>query len=453
MKSFKKYIEEFWQHLILVCLGVIFIANVLWHLFPTYGDCCDALDYWQSSKSFTGIRTAHYNLGTFVYPSLIAFVRYFPNSLNLSTEVQYSLLSITQLLLHLVSVVALSYTTYILTNNKFTTSYITYIYGFNVFIIAYTNQILTDGVAISYLLILIALFSVILLNIITSRQLIIIFGFLCGLLPMIRPSFALTSAILYIVCACAYTYRSKFNIKSFVIVGLGLCLFIIPLLFQLYLNPNILIKLNELKKMHVIYGTYLYKYMTLLEPKPHGFAAVNQSMQQIVAKCKFPEQNNCLNNVLMNNPITSIRHYLIKIFAFNDQVYLIPYVHNFFTPDRQIWRFVNCTFLSVSLMGNLVLISNWLRQPRRYVLQGLISTVIIATLLLPFINSAPEERFGLIFQPFFAFSTSIFLTTVFKSSKLQVARIKLSVAFISFALSLLIISLYIESTFSLIINS
>jgi hypothetical protein len=89
--SFRRYIGFFWKNLLLVGLGSIFIASILWYFFPTHGTCCDAYDYWKSSESFDGIRTSHNNLGTFFYPSLIAFVRYLPNHFNINTEIQCSL--------------------------------------------------------------------------------------------------------------------------------------------------------------------------------------------------------------------------------------------------------------------------------------------------------------------------------------------------------------------------
>jgi hypothetical protein len=117
--SLRIYVQIFWRHILLVCFGAFFIASFLWYLFPTHATCCDASGYWKISESLDGIKNSH--IRTFFYPSLIAFVRYLPNHFKISAEVQYYFLSVVQFLLHLVAVVALSYSTYIITNNKYIT--------------------------------------------------------------------------------------------------------------------------------------------------------------------------------------------------------------------------------------------------------------------------------------------------------------------------------------------
>jgi hypothetical protein len=456
---FQRYIDLFWRQLLVVSVGAIFIASLLWHFFPTVAtDCaaCDSSDYWKSSESFEGIRTSHYKLGTFFYPSLIGLVRYLPNYFNISTEIQYSLLSIVQLFLHLASVIALGYTIYLLTNNKFMAHCIIYIYGLNFFIIAYTNQVLADGVAISCLLIVVALFVSIIVNPLKYNKLIILFGLLSGLLPMIRPSLTLAAISLYGICSCIYIYKHQFKLNSWVVIIIGLCFFSMPAFFQLWLNPQILLNWSQqMKNNFSAYGTHGYKAMTILDPIPHMFVAFDRPMTKLVSSCAaLQAPSTCMAEKLAHNPLPFSNYdfatwYAVKLLAINDQVYLTPYVHNFLVPNRNIWRLINCLFLSASIMGMIRLGRNLLKQPRKYFLYGFITVIILFALLIPPITSVfEEERFGLPFHPFFAFCASFFIADVLKT-KNKISKYWSTMSFSLIALLLLMISLKIESTFGL----
>jgi len=456
--SFKKYIDLFWQHLRIICLGTIVIASFLWYFFPTHGTCCDSHDYWESSESFYGIRTSHYKLGTFFYPSLIALVRYLPNHLNISIEIQYYFLSIIQLFLHLISVIALSYAIYLLTKNRFITCCTTYIYGWDIFIIAYTNQILADGVAISCFLVVFTFFIVVILNPPKFNQLILLLGLLSGLLPTVRPTLSLVAISLYGIGAYIYVYRRQFKLNSLLVITIGLCFFLIPLFFQLWLNPQILLNWSQqMKNNFAAYGMHGYKAMTILDPIPHMFVAFDNSMKNLVSSCEILQAPTaCMVEKLAHNPLPMsnydiMKWYIWKFFALNDQVYLTPYVHFFLIPNRNIWRFINCLFLSTSVFGMMKLIHNLFTQIKKYCVCGAIVVIILISLLLPPILSVfEEERFGLPFHSFFAVCTSFFITEVLRIWKSKsTSRYWLATLFSLMILLTLAISLKMESIFGL----
>ena len=337
--SLRGYIKFFWRHLLLVFFGAVFIASVLWFFFPTLSTCCDAYDYWKSSESLDGIKSSHYNFGTFFYPTLIAFVRYLPNYFKISADIQYYFLSVVQLLLHLVAVVALSYSTYIITNNKYITLCTTYIYGLNIFIIAYTNQILTDGVALSFLVMTIAFFvKVTFVKVTDSLKsnilLVMTFGLLAGLLPMIRPALFLVSISLYIMFIIVYTYKMckhEIDVLSLSTIFLSILAFLIPLTIQAVINPQLFDNIRGLGKGQYEFGAYMYKFISIVEPPPaYGYVAYNYPIKQLIDICKASTQSSdCIKQVFTAHPLMALGHYATKIFTLNDQVYLTTYIHNF----------------------------------------------------------------------------------------------------------------------------
>jgi len=461
--SFKEYLRVFWRQLLICYLGAIFVASVLWYFYPTNLTCkvCDAYGYWKSSESFDGIKNSHNFLGTFFYPSFIAFIRYIPNYLRISVEVQAFLVSIVQLSVHLLSVTALGYTTYLLTDNKFITSCTTYLYGLNIFIIAFTNQMLADSISISYLLIVVTFFVVIILNPLKYKKLIIVFGLLNGLLLMTRLSFALAAISLYTICSFIYIYKNHLKLNSFIVITLGLMAFLIPVFFQLWLTPKILSNWAQLKiTISSLYGVHIYKSVGIVDPNTiHEmvvFGSFDQTMKTFAASCPNPQSlNNCIRERLTSSPLPVsnfdvFKWYVIKFFAMHDKVFLSPFIYNLFAPERYIWRTINSLFLSLSILGTIQLLRNVFKNTRKYFVYLVIVFIILLSLLLPPISYVlVEERYGLPFHSFFAISTSYFVFYFVKIRKTKFSQIRLSVLFLIIGLFLFIISLKIESMFGL----
>lgn len=461
--SFKEYLRVFWKQLLLCYLGAIFVASVLWYFYPTNLTCkvCDAYGYWKSSESFDGIRNSHNFLGTFFYPAFIAFIRYIPNYLRISVEVQSLLVSIIQLSVHLLSVTALGYTTYLLTDNKFITSCTTYVYGLNIFIIAYTNQMLADSISISYLVIVAAFFVVIILNPLKYKKLIIVFALMTGLLLMTRPSFSLVAISLYTICSFIYIYKNQFKLNAFILIIVGLFLFLIPASFQLWLNPKILSNWAQLKiTISSLYGVHLYKSMGIVDPNTTHemvvFGAFDQTMKTFAASCANPQSlNNCIRERLSYSPLPSsnydvIKWYVLKFFMMHDKVFLSPFIYNLFAPERHIWRTINSLFLSLSLIGVIQLLRNVFKNTQKYFVYLVIVLIILLSLLLPPISYVlVEERYGLPFHPFFSIFASFFVFNFVEIRKTKFSRIWLSLLFLAITLLIFIISLKIESMFGL----
>lgn len=457
--SFKTYLFGFRIQLILLAMLLVFLSSVVWYVYPTYYECCDAAEYWKISDNLSIMTNDPvYGTRTFAYPLLVMIARYVPQLLKLGTNFEYSFLSLLQLLLHYLSVVASGYAVHILTQKKSLTNAFIYIFGLNVFLIAFTNQILTDGVAVSFLAIVISLFIRINLGSRIPLLLTIIFSFLAGLLPFIRPALFLVSITLYIMFVVSYLYRNKINVFSLKYIFLSVIFFLIPIAIQTLQNPSVFEILRGLGKFHVALGSYMYKYVTLLEPTPYGYAAFNHPMKQLIDSCELSNQSSdCVKQVLMSHPLMTLGHYATKIFALIDQVYLTTYIHNFFTPERHIWRLINCIFLASSLLGCLLVISKAVQNISKYFMLIFATLAILISLILPLITSVPEERFGLTFHPFFALGTSYFFCNIFVDGKLRAPNfakisIKMIAVFFVLASSLFLFSLYIESTFGIRLN-
>ncbi|MEH2361247.1 hypothetical protein [Nostoc sp.] len=448
--SFKEYLDIFGKQILMVCVGVICLSIVFWNLFPTYYSCCDASDYWKISDDFSLMKNTYLGMRGFFYPLLIAVTRLVPNSLQLNLNLQHISLSIVQLSLHIISTIALGYITYFLSKNKFITLCTLLIYGLDIFLIVFTNEILTDGVAVDFLVITTALLVGI-VNRPDNKLLIIGFSFLAGLLPMIRPSLILISITLYLIFIYLYIY--KYNLRflrsSVLLLGISFSFFLSPWAIQLIFSPLTFVLLSNLGKVHVVFGSYLYKYVTLLSPTPHGYAAVNEPMKQLVSVCNgLQEQINCINQLLISHPILTFKHFITKLFAINDQVYLVGYINDFYNPFRYLWRGINCILLTSSLMGFMILIVKFVRNTERNISQAILLMLIVASCLLPLISSVPEERFGLTFHPLFVIFTSYFLDTYIQNKNSYSKRWKMIGFAIIFPL-LLHFSFSIESTFSL----
>jgi hypothetical protein len=456
--SFKTYLFGFRYQLILLAISLVFLSSLIWYVYPTYSACCDAAGYWKISDDLS-IMTNNpiYGTRTFAYPLLIMIARYVPQLLKLGTNFEYSFLSLLQLLLHYLSVVTSGYAVYILTRKKSLASVFIYVFGLNIFLVAFTNQILTDGVAISFLAIVISLF--IRITICSQHILLtIIFAILAGLLPIIRPALFLVSITLYLIFVIFYLYKNKINVFSLRYIFLSATAFLIPIAIQTLQNPSVFEILRGLGKFHVALGSYMYKYVTLLNPTPYGYAAFNHPMKQLIDSCELSNQSsNCVNQVLISHPLMTLGHYATKIFALIDQVYLTTYIHNFFTPERHIWRLINCIFLASSLLGCLLVISKAVQNISKYFMLVFATLAILISLILPLITSVPEERFGLTFHPFFALATSYFFCNIFVDGKLTAPNfakisIKMIAVFFVLASSLFLFSLYIESTFGIRLN-
>jgi hypothetical protein len=205
------------------------------------------------------------------------------------------------------------------------------------------------------------------------------------------------------------------------------------------------------------YGMHGYKAMTILDPIPHMFVAFDNSMKSLVSSCEILQApTTCMIEKLAHNPLPMSNYdiakwYIWKFFALNDQVYLTPYVHFFLIPNRNIWRFINCLFLSTSVFGMMKLIHNLFTQIKKYCVCGAIVVIILISLLLPPILSVfEEERFGLPFHPFFAVCTSFFITEVLRIWKSKsTSRYWLATLFSLMILLTLTISLKMESIFGL----
>ena len=162
--SFKEYLDIFRKQLLIVSVALICLSILLWNLFPTYYSCCDASGYWKISDDLSIMRNSPiYGLRTFFYPLLIFVARFIPISLHLNLSIQYVFLSIVQLSIHILSLVAFGYITYSLTKSKLTTLSAIWIYGLDIFLLVFTNQILTDVVAVDFLVITISLLFTIVL--------------------------------------------------------------------------------------------------------------------------------------------------------------------------------------------------------------------------------------------------------------------------------------------------
>ena len=450
--SFKEYLDIFRKQLLIVSVALICLSILVWNLFPTYYSCCDASGYWKISDDLSIMRDSPiYGLRTFFYPLLIFVARFIPLSLHLNLSIQYVFLSIVQLSIHILSLVAFGYITYSLTKSKLTTLSAIWIYGLDIFLLVFTNQILTDVVAVDFLVITISLLFTIVNNP-SNKILIVGFSSLAGLLPMIRPSLILISISLYFIFICFYINHFRFLRSSLVSLCISFSFFLSPYLIQFIFSPMTFIYLSNLGKFHVILGTYTYKYITLVKPTPYGYAAVNESMRKLVSVCDgLKDQGNCINQILISHPLMTLKHYMTKLFAVNDQVYLVTYIEDFYTPFRYLWRAINCVFLASSFIGFIILTFKVIRNKKEYLFQTLCLIIIVASCLLPLINSVPEERFGLTFHPLFAICTSYFINT-YEESKNRYSRLMQLMGF-TIILSLLFqFSCSIESTFSLRLN-
>ena len=457
--SFKTYLFGLRCQLILLAISLVFLSNMVWYIYPTYSACCDAAGYWKISDDLS-IMTNNpiYGARTFAYPLLIMITRYVPQLLKLGTNFEYGFLSLLQLLLHYLSVVALGYAVYILTRNKYLTSIFIYLFGLNIFLIAFTNQILTDGVAVSFLAIVITFFIRITIYSKSSILLTIIFAILAGLLPIIRPSLFLFSITLYIMFLISYLHKNKINVFSLKSIFLSAIAFLIPMAIQTLQNPSVFEILRGLGKFHIALGSYMYKYVTLLNPTPYGYAAFNHPMKQLIDSCELSNQSSdCVKQVLISHPLMTLGHYATKIFALNDQVYLTTYIHDFFTPERHVWRLINCMFLASSLLGCVLAMGKAVQNISKYLFAILGTLTTLISLMLPLITSVPEERFGLTFHPFFALATSYFLCNIFANGKFTLSNFaqipfKIFAVFLILLSSLFLFSLHIESNFGIRLN-
>ncbi|MGB3421043.1 MAG: hypothetical protein WBA52_11535 [Dolichospermum sp.] len=450
--SFKKYLAICGKQILIVGVVVICLAILLWNLYPTYYSCCDASDYWKISEDISIMKTSSvYAIRTFVYPLFISITRFIPIHLSIDLNIQYFLLSLVQLSLHMISVIALGYITYLLTNSKLLTDYAISIYGLDIFLIAYTNQILTDGIAVYLLVIDIAILTAFINNG-NNKIIVLYFSFLTGLLPMIRPALILVSITVYCIFIGLYIYRVKILKSSLFVLCVSLLFFFLPWLIQFIISPATFSIVSKLGKSHLLYGSYLYKYMTIVQPEVYGYASVNESIKQLIGVCEgLQEQSTCIKEVLISHPLATFQHYITKLMAINDQVYLFPYITNFYTPFRYLWRTINCVFLASSFIGFIILTFKVIRNKKEYLFQTLCLIIIVASCLLPLINSVPEERFGLTFHPLFAICTSYFINT-YKEGKNRYSRLMQLMGF-TIILSLLFqFSCNIESTFTLRLN-
>jgi hypothetical protein len=445
-QSLRTYLREYRSSIVLAGLAGIFFASLLWHFYPTFYSCCDAESYWTKSNSFNEIRKSGVYFRTFAYPTLIAISRALPKLLGSGDAAERMVLSLVQLGLHFIASISLGYVAYALIQNKVVTNCAIYINTLNIFLLAYTNQILTDGVAISALTIAIAAIVFCLAQI-TKRTLPMLFaGLAVGILPMIRPSLVVASIILSGLFLSIYLYQNKFKLSTFLNVGIYIFCFLIPLFVQLLLVPTALLDSGGLGDFQIIHGAYMSKYMTVLKPVSHGYAAITQSMKTLVDVCESsPTRTNCIKAILFAHPIAALGHYFTKLLAVNDQVYLTPYISNFYAPERQIWRLLSSLLSAMSILGALALIKRGIKGEKTYFLYMAMAGLMIAILILPLVVGAPEERFGLTLHPFLAFFTSYFICDIFayqQWTKLRILSLVFIITFVLFSFSLRIESLF-----------
>jgi hypothetical protein len=408
--SLRTYLKEYKVPIALACLASFFLATLLWHFYPISYSCCDASIYWETAGYFSN-GSSYTIFRTFVYPTLIAISQSLANVLGFGVEGAQIGLSMFQLCLHFLASIALGYIAYSLTHNKLATTCALFINILNIFLLAYTNQVLTDGVAISSLTITIAVIVLCLNQPHPNTLWIGISGLAIGTLPFIRPSLLTGTLAISITFFFIYLYKYKFRYSEIPKIGAYLFCALIPLLIQFLLAPTAILDFGSLGNYQFIQGTYVYKYMTLVQPTPHGLAALNQSMKNLVEVCGIsPDATPCVKNILLTHPLQSIAHYATKLFAINDQVYLTPYVSNFYAPERQSWRTINSFLSAMSILGAIVVVRKGLKDANIYhLVYAIAAAALIGVLVIPLVVGAPEERFGLTFHPFFAIFTGCFI--------------------------------------------
>jgi hypothetical protein len=319
--SLRTYLKEYKVPIALACLASFFLASLLWHFYPISYSCCDASNYWDRSGYFSN-DPSYIILRTFVYPTLIAATQSLSNVLGFGVEGAQIGLSVFQLCLHFLASISLGYIAYSFTQNKVITTCALFINALNIFLLAYTNQVLTDGVAISGLTIAIAVVVLCLNQLHPNIPLIGLSGLAIGTLPLIRPSLLTGSLTLSVIFFLIYLLKYKLEYLTITKIGVYIFCALIPLCIQFLLAPTAISFFGSLGNYQFIQGTYVYKYITLIQPTPHGLAALNQSMKNLVEVCGIsPDATPCVKNTLLTHPLQSIAHYATKLFAINDQVY------------------------------------------------------------------------------------------------------------------------------------
>jgi hypothetical protein len=465
--SLRSYLREVKSHSFYLGILLIVVSTIIWSFYPTNLKCCDSLAYWQTSDDLSLMSNGEdrYRIRTFFYPVFIYFARIIPQSLSLGNNAEQQFLIQAQLLLHYIATLTLGYAVRLVSSRLYLCIFI-YVFGLNFFLIALTNQVLTDSIAVSFLSISLSLFVITIINASkkkTNNLLIIVLSLLLGVLPMIRPSLLLISLCLYFILIFSVISRFTVDIKYFIYLLVSVLAFSCPFVIQIFSNSEIIRLLQILGKYHAELSSYSYKYITIIQKESIskeiaiGSFAINNSMKQLIDVCKISyPSDDCVTKIFVTNPIIFLSHYLIKIFAVNDQVYLTPYVNNFFAPERQLFRLINCIFLTLSVSGGFLIFKNIFKNNlSRKLFWCIISISLTVSLITPLVISVPEERFGLVFYPFFALGTSYSFYKAYHVKK-NVDNLSCLVKPISVFLILVsllfLLSLKIESTFRINFN-
>ena len=460
--SFRNYLKQLTGPIVLLGLSLIFLSSIIWHFYPTFVECCDALSYWEISENQDIVKNfSHRCIRTFAYPLFLSVAAFTPRFFHLGINSQYTFIALVQLGIHFFASLLLGYSIYLYTNNKHITSLILFLYGLDIFLISYTNQVLTDGLAVSWLVISLSLLSQIKLYRKASTIKYLAFGISIGILPMIRPSFSLFSLVtyfLFVVMTIHSANSDKSLLRSIAVkILISSMGFVLPLIVQLLHYPQVFENLGHLGKMHLNMGAYVYKYITVHITREKiglysGAYSINPAMKEISTICQGVLNNqDCLSKFLIEHPFSSLKHYLIKLFALNDQVYLTPYIKDFFTPERYIWRGINCILLSLSVGGIVTVYQEKIKRNFDRCKYLLLATfLIISSLLTPLIASVPEERFGLIFHPFFVISTSYYINRLVDRSNVRFKSDHYIKMFcVVSGISLFFLSMHIEKSFNI----